>query len=192
VARAAKVEVKGEDKKVSVGAPVSVPKAAAEPVTVVKAPISGPVGKARLSARPGPKAGEVTLFWQHVDSAEDYHLVYGRAPGKYEYGALNIGRVNRFTVRQLSPGATYYFAIIPIFGQPLYTTEAVKAVAKMNITVIQTTPEALGKPTVELNKPSPPVVSEQPTITPPGEKTGGPTVPSSTPSAQPQVNPLED
>lgn len=158
VAKGAKVEVKKEGEKVVVGAP----KAEVVPVTTVIS-TSGPVGKPRLSVRSGPRVGEVTLSWQHVDSAEDYHLVYGRTLGKYEYGALNIGKVDRFIVRSLQPGTTYYFAIIPIFNnRPLYTTEAVKGVARADVTVIQTTPEALIKP----KEFKVPVVKTEPTKAP--------------------------
>lgn len=116
----------------------------------VTAPAAGPVGKHWLVARSGPKVGEVTLTWRHMDVADNYHLVYGTEHGKSKYGALNIGWVNSFTVRNLVPGRTYHFALVPVSnGTALYTTDQVMTWAKMNIQqVVQTTPEAVMQPKV--------------------------------------------
>lgn len=104
-------------------------------------------GKQWLRASTGSNAGEVTLTWRNVDSAEDYHLVYGTMPGKYTYGSLNIGLTNKFTVRFLRPGVNYYFALIPLVAnQPLYTTGPVSAWAKSNMEVVQTTRDAVMQP----------------------------------------------
>lgn len=100
-------------------------------------PVSGPVGKQNLWAKAGPNYGEVTLYWQNVDSAEDYHLVYGTKPGMYQYGALNIGKSGRFTVSYLVPGAKYYFALIPMVANvPLYTTPSVGMRAKIKVEMV--------------------------------------------------------
>lgn len=100
-------------------------------------PVSGPVGKQNLWAKSGPNYGEVTLYWQNVDSAEDYHLVYGTKPGMYQYGALNIGKSGRFTVSYLVPGAKYYFALIPMVANvPLYTTPSVGMRAKIKVEMV--------------------------------------------------------
>lgn len=108
------------------------------------------VGKQHLTVMSGPKAGEATLYWQHADSADNYHLMYGTKPGSYQYGALNIGNVNKFTVRFLAPGTRYYFALVPLVGgRPLYTTGAVSGVARgVETEVVMTTPQALIMPKV--------------------------------------------
>lgn len=103
-----------------------------------------------LVAKAGPKVGEVTLSWRHVDVANNYHLVYGTKPGEYKYGALNIGWTNWYTVKALVPGQTYYFALVPVNNNTaLYTTSAVKGWAKTNVVqVVQTTKEAVMQPVV--------------------------------------------
>lgn len=111
------------------------------------APATGPVGRHWLVARPGPNAGEVTLTWRNIDDANNYHLVYGTEPGKYKYGAVNIGWINWFTVRNLVPGRAYYFALVPVKNDvALYTTNAVTGWAKANVQVVQTTREAIMQP----------------------------------------------
>lgn len=149
-----------------------------KPVTQVGSPSqpvvsSGPIGKTKLSATSGPRVGEVTLTWQNVDNAQDYHLVYGHSAGKYQYGALNIGRVNKFIVGKLTPGATYYFAIIPILGQPLYTTDPVMGVASAPVEVVQTTPENLIQPKTPESV-TQPEVSSSPTVVVPTEAVSSP------------------
>jgi len=125
-------------------------------------PTLGPVGKQMLKAVSGPRAGEVTLSWQPADSADNYHLVYGRQLGKFEYGALNLGNIASFTVGHLTPGATYYFALVPLVGgRPLYTTSAVAGQAKGAVfsrtQVIHTTREALiTPPPAQVTLPPPP------------------------------------
>lgn len=124
------------------------------PVTVVKpvtaapvTPAAGPVGKHWLVARPGPKVGEVTLTWRHMDVANNYHLVYGREHGKFTYGVLNIGWVTKFTVGKLAPGVTYHFALVPVNNDvALYTTDQVMAAAYQPVQVVTTTPDAVIQP----------------------------------------------
>lgn len=119
------------------------------PTTVALTGVSGPVSKQKLTASSGPNVGEATLHWQHADNADNYHLVYGTAQGKYQYGALNIGKITSFTVQKLAPGTTYYFALVPVAnGQALYTTSEVKAQAKAvyYVEVVETTKEALVQP----------------------------------------------
>jgi len=105
------------------------------------------VGKQKMWAKSGPKAGQVTLNWQHADSADNYHLVYGTMPGKYQYGALNIGNVTSFKVGYLVPGKTYYFALVPLMNnRPLYTTGYISARAMNKVEIVSTTKEALIQP----------------------------------------------
>ncbi|MBI3379984.1 hypothetical protein HY029_04470 [Candidatus Gottesmanbacteria bacterium] len=105
---------------------------------------NGPVGKLWLWAKSGPYTGEVTLHWRHVDDANNYHLVYGTSPGNYQYGALNIGWVNWYTVKALVPGVRYYFALVPVKNDvALYTSPEVMAWSYVPVQVVQTTKEAV-------------------------------------------------
>lgn len=124
---------------------------------VSSAPMSGatadkPASQAgNSSAFSGPKTGQVTLRWNHKEDVDTYHLVYGTSKGKYEYGALNIGKVTSFTVSSLIPGKTYYFVTVPVKGdRALYTGEAVSgvALAPLQQQVVQTTPENLSQPEI--------------------------------------------
>lgn len=103
-----------------------------------------------LSAMPGPQVGSVTLTWWHREDVDNYHLVYGEAAGKYQYGALNIGKITSFTVRYLVPGRVYYFALVPVKGdRALYTSDPVSAYAKgaaASTEVVQTRAEYLLEP----------------------------------------------
>ncbi|OGG10716.1 hypothetical protein A3J20_05540 [Candidatus Gottesmanbacteria bacterium RIFCSPLOWO2_02_FULL_42_29] len=81
-----------------------------------------------LKAWTGPGVGQVSLSYVSTDDADNYHLVYGEKRGEYQYGALNIGKTNSYTVSRLVPGRGYYFAIVPQKGdRALYTSEAVWA-----------------------------------------------------------------
>lgn len=120
------------------------------PATVTSPVISatyGPVGKQGLWAKSGPGVGEVTLYWQNTDSADNYHLVYGKEHGKFIYGALNIGKVTWFKVSKLTPGVTYHFALVPVMnGRALYTTDQVMVPAYQQavVTVVEVTPQTMG------------------------------------------------
>lgn len=120
---------------------VAQPKAAA-PTTVT---VAG--NKHWLTAKPGPKGGEITLSWRHAEDANNYHLVYGTEHSKFKYGAINIGWINSFTVRGLVPGKLYHFALVPVKNDvALYTSEQVMVVAAGGVEVVQTTKEALRQP----------------------------------------------
>jgi hypothetical protein len=109
-----------------------------------------------LVAKPGPKAGEVSLSWRHMDVANNYHLVYGTEKTKYQYGVTNIGWVTRYTVKNLTPGRTYYFALVPVNDNvALYTGEQVSAQAMGGAVV---TPVTSVKPVTSI-APVKPVVS---------------------------------
>lgn len=127
--------------------------------------LSGPVGKLQLKGKPGPMIGEVTLSWQNVDSADNYHLVYGTEHGKFQYGALNIGKNTWYTVKMLVPGKTYHLAIVPVMNnRALYTSDQVMvAAARPIVEVVQTSPQALMQPT------APPIGSPQESIVPPDD-----------------------
>ena len=140
--------------------------------------VSKGVGKQMLWAKAGPRVGEVTLYWMNNENAENYHLVYGTEHGKFKYGQLNIGKVNKFTVGKLVAGRQYHFALVPVInGQAMYTTPQVMAKAyggevvvttKENLIQPKPIDSAQGKPkaTTQITpKVSKPVVSPSPVIT---------------------------
>lgn len=98
-----------------------------------------------LKAWTGPGVGQVSLSYVSADDADNYHLVYGEKRGEYQYGALNIGKTNSYTVSRLVPGRGYYFAIVPQKGdRALYTSEAVWARAYLRpAEVIQVEPNLI-------------------------------------------------
>ena len=94
------------------------PVAATTPTQTVVS--SGPVGSNFLTAKAGPKSGQVTLSWVKATTDTDkYSIVYRVNPGKYAYGAVNAVTVRSgvsnysYVVGSLIPGTKYYFAIVP-------------------------------------------------------------------------------
>lgn len=56
--------------------------------------------------------GEVVLNWLKLkENVDKYAIAYGLQSGNYIYGLDNVGDVNSFTVRYLTPGTKYYFAV---------------------------------------------------------------------------------
>jgi hypothetical protein len=108
--------------------------ATSAPHTVVGT--SGPYGQRHLMAVSGPGIGQVTLTWQRLYPGGDtYHITYGLQPGKYIYGAQNIGSApngnNSFTVGALASGVRYYFAVVPSHGGvSIYDSAEVSTVAR--------------------------------------------------------------
>jgi len=106
------------------------------PVTVMGS--AGPVGRNILWAKAGPLSGQVTLNWtRYFPDTETYHIVYGRWPGKYIYGVLNARDTTpqdnnySFTIGSLSPGARYYFALVPQrSGTGIYVSPEVSVVSR--------------------------------------------------------------
>ena len=131
---------------VVVSQPVNQPVVGGPSVSVEKVQVQ-PMVCSKLSAYSGPGVGEVTLSWPSLDGADNYHLVYGTQAGKYLYGALNIGKINKFVVGKLNPGTTYYFALVPVSGgRAMYTTAPVSAQAYVAVEIVETTQEALVQP----------------------------------------------
>ncbi len=108
------------------------------PTTVVGT--TGPVGRNSLTAKTGPKAGQVTLTWnRYFADTTGYSVVYGTLPGVYQYGAIDAVKVNSdkdksftYTVNMLSSGKRYYFALIPSrssYSGGIWTTSEVSKVA---------------------------------------------------------------
>ncbi|MFH0942943.1 MAG: fibronectin type III domain-containing protein [Candidatus Beckwithbacteria bacterium] len=57
-------------------------------------------------------SGEVILNWLKLkENVDKYAVAYGLQSGNYIYGLDNVGDVNSFTVRYLTPGTKYYFAV---------------------------------------------------------------------------------
>jgi fibronectin type 3 domain-containing protein len=124
-----------------------------QPTAAVSVAGSGPVGKQGLKGVAGPLPGQVTLTWKDAETVDNYHLVYGPKPGEYKYGALNIGTGKKYVVKNLVPGKTYYFAVVPVFNnQALYTSQAVAVAAKPAVEVVVTTKEALQQPKQQTSK----------------------------------------
>lgn len=145
--------------------------------------VKAETNKQNLTAVSGPKVGEVTLYWQMADSEDNYHLVYGREKDKFEYGALRVGKITSFNVRFLSPGTTYYFALVPLMGErPLYTTDSVKAIAQRPVEIVEVTEESLVKP-----EPS----ASMPQVTP-NEKLEVPIEPENVISLEPSLEPKDE
>jgi len=101
----------GWDGEVAMTAPASL---------VMVAGTAGPVGRNLLTAKAGPKTGQVTLNWtRFYPDTEKYHIVYGTKPGVYSYGLLNAvdttpGDNNySIVIGSLSSGTRYYFALDP-------------------------------------------------------------------------------
>lgn len=57
---------------------------------------------------------EITLTWKESLYATHFGVVYGRSPGKYEYGAHNVGYTTVLPVRGLTPNTLYYFAVTAV------------------------------------------------------------------------------
>lgn len=61
--------------------------------------------------------GEVILNWLKLaQNADKYTIAYGVQPGTYIYGLPDVGNVNSFTVRFLTPGTRYYFVVRGVNG----------------------------------------------------------------------------
>lgn len=73
------------------------------------APIVYEPGNALLPRATG--VGEVRLNWLRTQNASGYGVGIGLTPGNYIYGSPNIGDTTNFTVRFLTPGRRYYFAV---------------------------------------------------------------------------------
>lgn len=64
----------------------------------------------------GPGSGEVSLSWQKSSGADYYNITYGPSSLNFLWGAPNVGNVDKFTVKGLTPGKPYYFIIAGVNG----------------------------------------------------------------------------
>lgn len=106
---------------------------------------SGPVDVMGLQAESGPQAGMVTLKWAQASAdTVNYHIAYGLQPNNDLYGAMNVGRANaeignqnRYTIKALTPGTTYYFRLYSLRGDGSvrYVSQYVMATAASGNTV---------------------------------------------------------
>lgn len=92
---------------------------------------AGPYGQRSLTALAGPGSGQVSLTWNSlIPDVSSYNIVYGTAPGSYQYSALNIGKVYKYTINSLTPGTRYYFSVVPIkYDLRVYDSAEVSQVA---------------------------------------------------------------
>jgi len=110
--------------------------------------VSGPVGRNGLRAYAGPGVGQVTLEWQrYFVDGENYTIHYGTTSGKYIYQADHVGYISTFTVKGLTPGTKYYFAVE---GFRAGNTSAgwdgeVSVIAPANPVVVMTTAGPVGR-----------------------------------------------
>jgi hypothetical protein len=73
---------------------------------------AGPAGVNGLRAYPGPDKGSVTLEWSRVTlTGENYSVRYGTSSGNYPWIADHVGYIATYTVKNLTPGVRYYFAL---------------------------------------------------------------------------------
>ena len=113
---------------------------------------SGPSGVHNLRVETGPNPGQVVLSWTNAyPDVTNYNLLYGTAPGSFQYGAVNIGKVTSYTVNYLTPGQTYYFAISPIrSGKAQFVSLQVSSLPKEGAVTPPPTPPTPTAPTASL------------------------------------------
>lgn len=92
-------------------------------------------------AMTGSNPGSVYLDWVDTDQSDKYSLLYGTAPGTYQYGVRDIREqangVNTFTVGYLNPGQTYYFKITAFKNGHVVASSGPLMAQAMTGTVVQ-------------------------------------------------------
>ncbi|MGQ0811708.1 MAG: fibronectin type III domain-containing protein [Nitrospiraceae bacterium] len=73
---------------------------------------NSPAGSSNsTSGLTGPDWATATLAWAGGDpSVSGYNIYYGTMSGSYE-GVINVGGNTEYTISNLEPGTTYYFAV---------------------------------------------------------------------------------
>ncbi|MBI2616665.1 fibronectin type III domain-containing protein [Candidatus Gottesmanbacteria bacterium] len=128
-----------------------------------------PEAPKKVWAKSGPKAGEVTIYWEGVNYADRYGVAYGTKTNTYIYGAENIGgeMSRKYTVKSLTPGVKYYFRMIAAHnGASSPFSGEVWAVAAGGVVSTASMDTKVGAPTVKKDQ-----AAAQPTVS---AKTGGP------------------
>ena len=88
------------------------PVAATQNQPVAMAASSGPVGRNALRAYAGPGVGEVTLEWQrYFPDGENFSVHYGTLSNGYSRVNPRVGYISTYTVKGLTAGTKYYFAV---------------------------------------------------------------------------------
>ncbi len=87
---------------------------------------------------------EITLTWGESLYATHYSVVYGRQPGRYEYGAHNVGYTTLLVVRGLTPNTTYYFAVTAVNDcvSSGYSVEVSARTSQVATTTLTPSPDA--------------------------------------------------
>lgn len=103
------------------GGPTPTPQASASPAVTPTPPTGGadpcvyyqPEVPTNVTAT-AISATQVTLTWTPKANITHYGIVYGNQSHYYAYGAADVGNVTGFTVGNLSPSTTYYFAVFSV------------------------------------------------------------------------------
>ena len=106
-----------------------------------------------LVLSPFDSAGQIKLAWdppENDSSVMGYNVYYGTASGTYTV-RINVGNVTTYTVKRLSQGVTYYFAVTAYnqFEESSYSNEA----SGMFIETVST-PNVLSGPTSGITRKS--------------------------------------
>ncbi len=93
------------------------PSSSSGSVSAPSCPDSVPSGPPQLLVAQPNYQGEVTLRWEKApDPVTHYAIVYGFSPGNYNFGVVNVGNVQTFTIGNLDRHITYYFAVKAVNG----------------------------------------------------------------------------
>jgi hypothetical protein len=60
------------------------------------------------------KGSDATLTWSATANTTYYSIVYGNIPGKFNYGAPNVGNVTTYTIHALQLGTMYHYGVIAV------------------------------------------------------------------------------
>jgi len=77
----------------------------------IKSNCAVPGVPSNIRATAGPSAGEITLKWDKASGAKYYNIAYGQSSLNYQWGAPNVGDVDNYVVKGLTPGKPYYLII---------------------------------------------------------------------------------
>ena len=78
-------------------------------------------------------SGQVTLQWNDVPNVKSYNVYYSKSPGvNKRNGDKILNAANPVTIKDLTPGATYYFVVTAVneFGESEISEEILSTVSK--------------------------------------------------------------